>query len=44
MNAVSRGIPLNMVQKWMGHAQLSTTAIYADAIGAEEKSIAAKMW
>jgi len=42
--AVSAGIPLNMVQKWLGHAQLSTTAIYADAVGAEEKSIAARMW
>lgn len=44
VNAVSNGIPLNMVQKWMGHAQLSTTAIYADAVGAEEKSLAARMW
>ena len=33
--AVQAGIPLNMVQKWLGHAQLSTTAIYADAVGAE---------
>jgi site-specific recombinase XerD len=23
------------LQKWLGHAQLSTTAIYADAIGEE---------
>ena len=42
--AVSAGIPLNLVQKWLGHAQLSTTAIYADAVGAEEKNIAARMW
>jgi|TARA_R110002096_G_scaffold148727_1_gene309765 integrase/recombinase XerD len=42
--AVQAGIPLNMVQKWLGHAQLSTTAIYADAVGAEEISIAARMW
>ena len=42
--AVTTGIPLNMVQKWLGHAQLSTTAIYADAVGAEEKSIASRMW
>jgi integrase/recombinase XerD len=34
--AVSAGIPLNLVQKWLGHAQLSTTAIYANAVGAEE--------
>ena len=42
--AVSAGIPLNLVQKWLGHAQLSTTAIYADAVGAEEQNIAARMW
>ena len=42
--AVTAGIPLNMVQKWLGHAQLMTTAIYADAMGPEEKSIAARMW
>lgn len=42
--AVSNGIPLNMLQKWLGHAQLTTTAIYADATGAEEKSIASRMW
>jgi site-specific recombinase XerD len=42
--AVSAGIPLNLVQKWLGYAQLSTTAIYADAIGAEEKDIAKGMW
>ena len=44
VTAVSAGIPLNLVQKWLGHAQLSTTAIYADAVGAEEKDIAQRMW
>lgn len=28
--AVSAGIPLNLVQKWLGHAQLTRTAICAD--------------
>ena len=42
--AVSAGIPLNLVQKWLGHAQLTTTAIYANAVGAEEKDIARRMW
>lgn len=40
MAAVSAEIPLNLVQKWLGGRQLSTTAIYADAVGAEEKDIA----
>jgi integrase/recombinase XerD len=42
--AVSKGIPVNLVQKWLGHAQLSTTAIYANAVGAEEQDIASRMW
>ena len=44
VNASVAGVPLNMLQKWMGHAQLSTTAIYADAVGKEEQDIAARMW
>ena len=43
-NATVIGITLQMLQKWMGHAQLSTTAIYADAVGKEEQDIAARMW
>jgi len=42
--AVIAGIPLNLVQKWLGHAQLTTTAIYANAVDAEEKDIARRMW
>lgn len=42
--AVVNNIPLNLLQKWLGHAQLTTTAIYADAVGAEEKNIASRMW
>jgi integrase/recombinase XerD len=42
--AVTAGIPLNLVQKWLGHAQLSTTAVYANAGGTEEKGIARRMW
>ena len=44
VNAIAHGIPLNMLQKWLGHAQLSTTAIYANAAGKEETALAANMW
>lgn len=44
INAVVNGIPLHMLQKWLGHAQLTTTVIYADAVGKEEQDIAARMW
>lgn len=42
--AVTREVPLNMVQKWLGHADIATTAIYTDALGEEERQIAARMW
>lgn len=42
--AVSVGIPLNLVQRWLGHADMKTTAIYADASGPEERSIASRLW
>jgi integrase/recombinase XerD len=42
--AVTNGIALNMAQRWLGHAHITTTAIYADAVGKEEQAIAAKMW
>lgn len=38
------GVPLNMMQKWLGHARIETTAIYADAVGPEERAIARRMW
>lgn len=41
---LDKTIPLNMVQKWMGHARLETTAIYANAMGDEERSLAARLW
>ncbi|MCB1467317.1 MAG: site-specific integrase [Rhizobiaceae bacterium] len=44
LHAVQRGIPLNLVQKWLGHADIATTAIYANAIGPEEYEIASRMW
>jgi integrase/recombinase XerD len=44
VTAVSKRIALNMVQKWLGHSQLTTTAIYANAVGEEERSIASRMW
>ena len=42
--AVQAGVPLNLLQRWLGHAQLTTTAIYANAVGPEERNIAERMW
>lgn len=41
---LDKGLPLNMVQKWMGHSSIETTAIYANATGKEERSLLAKLW
>ena len=44
VNATRSGIQLHMLQKWMGHADMATTAIYATALGEEERQIASRMW
>jgi integrase len=42
--AVQSGVPLNLVQRWLGHADIATTAIYASAVGEEERLLAQRMW
>ncbi len=44
VDAVLNGVPLNILQRWMGHARLETTAIYASALGEEERILARKTW
>ena len=44
VHAISSGVPLNMLSKWLGQATLEVTAIYANALGAGEQGIAARMW
>ena len=42
--ANQKGIQLNMVQRWLGHADIKTTAIYSQAIGIEERNLAKRLW
>ena len=44
VSAIQSDVPLNLIQRWLGHAQMSTTAIYANATGPEELSIAERFW
>lgn len=44
VGSVGKGVPLPFVKTWLGHAQLSTTEIYVDAVGEEERAIAARRW
>lgn len=42
--ALQAGVPLTLLQRWMGHSRLSTTAIYLAVIGPEEREFAARFW
>ena len=44
VQALMKDVPLPLLQRWMGHADLETTAIYLQVIGNEEKSFAGRMW
>jgi integrase/recombinase XerD len=44
VNAYQSLVPPNLVQRWLGHASLRTTSIYADVVGPEERAFAARMW
>ena len=44
VKAFQSNIPPHLVQRWLGHASLRTTAIYGDVIGEDERVIAARMW
>lgn len=40
----SMKVALPMVQKWLGHASIKTTAIYTTLMGEEERIVARKTW
>lgn len=42
--AVSAGVPITLVQRWLGHSRLETTSIYLAITGPEERDYAAKLW
>lgn len=44
VHAIRSGVPITLVQRWLGHASLSTTAIYTQVLGSEEREIASRMW
>lgn len=44
VQAFQANVPPHLVQRWLGHASLQTTAIYADVMGPDERAFAARMW
>lgn len=44
VHAILCSVPETTLQTWMGHASLKTTAIYVGIVGAEDRTIAKRMW
>ena len=42
--AVTAGVPLPTIAAVLGHASLTTTAIYTTAIGAEARELVSRVW
>lgn len=44
VRAAMSNVPINVIQRWMGHAFPSTTAIYLAIQGTEERKLIARTW
>lgn len=44
VGTLQAGVPITLLQRWLGHSRLSTTAIYATAAGPEEVAFASRFW
>lgn len=42
--AVQQRIALSVLKKWLGHAKIETTALYAEPLGEEERELARLLW
>lgn len=42
--AVLNHVPLGKLRSWMGHSRIETVAIYTNALGPEERQLAAPLW
>jgi integrase/recombinase XerD len=44
VGTLAAGVPLNIVQRLLGHSSIKTTTIYTEACGPDEKAIVARFW
>lgn len=44
IQAACKGVPINIIQKLLGHNKISTTALYMDAVGEEKRQLVSRMW
>lgn len=42
--AALEGVPETRIKTWLGHESLTTTEIYMNVVGAEDRMLAARMW
>jgi integrase/recombinase XerD len=42
--SLQSGVPITLLKRWLGHARITTTEIYADACGPDEREFARKFW
>lgn len=44
VGAVAAGVPLDVMQRLLGHASVETTTIYTEACGPEQRALVARFW
>jgi integrase/recombinase XerD len=44
IRCAGENVPPSLIQRWLGHADQATTAIYLDAVGKEEREFAKRVW
>jgi site-specific recombinase XerD len=44
VGTLQSGVPLHLIQRWMGHARMTTTSIYLNVSGSEEAELARLFW
>lgn len=42
--AARANVPLGTIKRWLGHSRLESTIVYCEAVGAEERMLARRMW
>ncbi|MBS0273913.1 MAG: site-specific integrase [Proteobacteria bacterium] len=42
--AINANVPIGTIKRWLGHARLESTILYCEAVGDEERLLAARMW